>query len=161
MKTRAIYPGTFDPITCGHIDILERASKMFDHILLAIANSSRKNPMFTLDERVALAEDVCAHIPNVEVLGFSELMANFAKKQNANVLIRGVRSVADFEYEWQLANMNRHFAQDLESVFLLPSQNLSFVSSSLIKDVALHDGDVSAFLPEPVAQAMMEKLGKS
>ncbi|TFQ20122.1 pantetheine-phosphate adenylyltransferase, partial [Escherichia coli] len=133
MKTRAIYPGTFDPITCGHIDILERASKMFDHILLAIANSSRKNPMFTLDERVALAKDVCSHIPNVEVLGFSELMANFAKKQNANVLIRGVRSVADFEYEWQLANMNRHFAQDLESVFLLPSQNLSFVSSSLIK----------------------------
>ncbi|AWC93171.1 TPA: pantetheine-phosphate adenylyltransferase [Morganella morganii subsp. morganii] len=160
MKTRAIYPGTFDPITCGHIDILERASKMFDHILLAIANSSRKNPMFTLDERVALAKNVCAHIPNVEVLGFSELMANFAKKQNANVLIRGVRSVADFEYEWQLANMNRHFAQDLESVFLLPSQNLSFVSSSLIKDVALHDGDVSAFLPEPVAQAMMQKLGK-
>ena len=97
MKTRAIYPGTFDPITCGHIDILERASKMFDHILLAIANSSRKNPMFTLDERVALAKDVCSHIPNVEVLGFSELMANFAKKQNANVLIRGVRSVADFE----------------------------------------------------------------
>ncbi|EBR0130710.1 pantetheine-phosphate adenylyltransferase, partial [Salmonella enterica subsp. enterica serovar Ajiobo] len=157
MKTRAIYPGTFDPITCGHIDILERASKMFDHILLAIANSSRKNPMFTLDERVALAKDVCSHIPNVEVLGFSELMANFAKKQNANVLIRGVRSVADFEYEWQLANMNRHFAQDLESVFLLPSQNLSFVSSSLIKDVALHDGDVSAFLPESVAQAMMQK----
>ena len=153
MKTRAIYPGTFDPITCGHIDILERASKMFDHILLAIANSSRKNPMFTLDERVALAKDVCAHIPNVEVTGFSELMANFAKKQNANVLIRGVRSVADFEYEWQLANMNRHFAQDLESVFLLPSQNLSFVSSSLIKDVA--------FLPESVAQAMMQKLGKS
>ena len=161
MKTRAIYPGTFDPITCGHIDILERASKMFDHILLAIANSSRKNPMFTLDERVALAKDVCSHIPNVEVLGFSELMANFAKKQNANVLIRGVRSVADFEYEWQLANMNRHFAQDLESVFLLPSQNLSFVSSSLIKDVALHDGDVSAFLPESVAQAMMRKLGKA
>ena len=161
MKTRAIYPGTFDPITCGHIDILERASKMFDHILLAIANSSRKNPMFTLDERVALAKDVCSHIPNVEVLGFSELMANFAKKQNANVLIRGVRSVADFEYEWQLANMNRHFAQDLESVFLLPSQNLSFVSSSLIKDVALHDGDVSAFLPASVAQAMMQKLGKA
>lgn len=161
MKTRAIYPGTFDPITCGHIDILERAAKMFDHILLAIADSSRKNPMFTLGERVALAQKVCTHIPNVEVVGFSELMANFAKKQNANVLIRGVRSVADFEYEWQLANMNRHFASELESVFLLPSQNLSFVSSSLIKDVALHDGDVSPFLPEPVAQAMLKKLGKS
>ena len=160
MKTRAIYPGTFDPITCGHIDILERASKMFDHILLAIANSSRKNPMFTLEERVNLAREVTNHLPNVEVVGFSELMANFAKQQQATILIRGVRSVSDFEYEWQLANMNRHFAPDLDSVFLLPSQNLSFVSSSLIKDVARHDGDVSTFLPEVVTTAMLKKLGK-
>ncbi|PQQ42935.1 pantetheine-phosphate adenylyltransferase [Photorhabdus luminescens] len=160
MKTKAIYPGTFDPVTYGHIDIVTRAADMFDHVLLAIANSARKNPMFTLDERITLAKEVTSHLDNVEVVGFCELMANFAKKQQANILIRGLRSVSDFEYEWQLANMNRHFMPELESVFLLPSQNLSFVSSSLIKDVALHDGDISSFLPEPVAQAMLKKLGK-
>ncbi|SFU80370.1 pantetheine-phosphate adenylyltransferase [Xenorhabdus koppenhoeferi] len=160
MKRKAIYPGTFDPVTNGHLDIVTRAANMFDHVLLAIANSDRKNPMFNLEERVTLAKEVTAHLENVEVVGFSELMVNFAKKQQATILIRGVRSVADFEYECQLANMNRHFMQELESVFLLPSQNLSFVSSSLIKDVARHDGDISSFLPEPVARAMLQKLGK-
>ncbi|TDB60681.1 pantetheine-phosphate adenylyltransferase [Photorhabdus khanii] len=160
MTTKAIYPGTFDPVTYGHIDIITRAANMFDYVLFAIANSARKNPMFTLDERITLAKEVTSHLNNVEVVGFCELMANFAKKQQVNVLIRGLRSVSDFEYEWQLANMNRHFMPELESVFLLPSQNLSFVSSSLIKDVARHDGDISSFLPEPVAQAMLKKLGK-
>ncbi|BBU98293.1 Phosphopantetheine adenylyltransferase [Providencia rettgeri] len=160
MKHKAIYPGTFDPVTSGHVDIVTRAAAMFDHVLLAIANSQRKNPMFSLDERVALAKEVTSHLDNVEVVGFSELMANFAQKNGANILIRGVRSVADFEYEWQLANMNRHFVPDLETVFLLPSQSLSFVSSSLIKDVALHDGDISSFLPPVVAEAMLKKLNK-
>ena len=160
MKKKAIYPGTFDPITFGHLDIVARAADMFEQVILAIASSERKNPMFTLDERVSLAATVTSHLKNVSVVGFSELMANFAQKQQASILIRGVRSVSDFEYEWQLANMNRHFAPDLETVFLLPSQNLSFVSSSLIKDVARHDGDISSFLPPLVANAMKEKLNK-
>ncbi|MCT4700806.1 pantetheine-phosphate adenylyltransferase [Enterobacteriaceae bacterium H20N1] len=158
MSTRAIYPGTFDPITNGHLDIVTRGAMMFDSIILAIANSPHKKTMFSLDERVALAKQVTAHLPNVEVVGFSDLMANFAKAQQANVLIRGLRTAADFEYEMQLAHMNRHLMPELESVFLMPSKEWSFVSSSLVKEVARHHGDVAHFLPEPVRQALLEKL---
>ncbi len=158
MSTRAIYPGTFDPITNGHLDIVTRGAMMFDSIILAIANSPHKKTMFSLDERVALAREVTAHLPNVEVVGFSDLMANFAKTQQANVLVRGLRTAADFEYEMQLAHMNRHLMPELESVFLMPSKEWSFVSSSLVKEVARHHGDVAHFLPEPVCQALLEKL---
>ncbi|RKQ40532.1 pantetheine-phosphate adenylyltransferase [Enterobacter sp. R1(2018)] len=158
MSTRAIYPGTFDPITNGHLDIVKRAAMMFDSIILAIANSPHKKTMFSLDERVALARQVTAHLPNVEVVGFGDLMANFAKAQQANVLVRGLRTAADFEYEMQLAHMNRHLMPELESVFLMPSKEWSFVSSSLVKEVARHHGDVAHFLPEPVCQALLEKL---
>ncbi len=158
MSTRAIYPGTFDPITNGHLDIVTRGAMMFDSIILAIANSPHKKTMFSLDERVALARQVTAHLPNVEVVGFSDLMANFAKTQQANVLVRGLRTAADFEYEMQLAHMNRHLMPELESVFLMPSKEWSFVSSSLVKEVARHHGDVAHFLPEPVCQALLEKL---
>ncbi|WP_145483977.1 pantetheine-phosphate adenylyltransferase [Yersinia rohdei] len=160
MTTKAIYPGTFDPITNGHLDLVTRASEMFSHVILAIADSSSKKPMFTLAERVALAQTVTAPLKNVEVLGFSELMAEFAKKQNANILVRGLRSVSDFEYEWQLANMNRHLMPKLESVFLMPSEKWSFISSSLVKEVARHGGDISPFLPAPVTKALMAKLGR-
>ncbi|HEP1895727.1 TPA: pantetheine-phosphate adenylyltransferase [Kluyvera cryocrescens] len=158
MQKRAIYPGTFDPITNGHLDIVTRAACMFDQVILAIAASPSKKPMFDLSERVALAQQATAHLPNVEVMGFSDLMANFARAQQANILIRGLRAVADFEYEMQLAHMNRHLMPELESVFLMPSKDWSFLSSSLVKEVARHDGDVTHFLPANVHQALMEKL---
>ena len=158
MSTKAIYPGTFDPITNGHIDIVTRAASMFDKVVLAIAASPSKKPMFSLDERIALAEQATAHLVNVEVIGFSDLMANFARAQQANILIRGLRAVADFEYEMQLAHMNRHLMPELESVFLMPSKEWSFISSSLVKEVARHHGDVTHFLPVNVHQALMEKL---
>ncbi|MBW7981061.1 pantetheine-phosphate adenylyltransferase [Enterobacillus tribolii] len=158
MTTKAIYPGTFDPMTNGHLDLVTRAARMFDHVILAIAASSSKKPMFTLEERVALATEVVAHLPNVEVVGFSELMAHFAQRQNANILVRGLRAVSDFEYELQLANMNRHLMPALESVFLMPAEEWSFISSSLVKEVARHGGDISPFLPAPVTAALLKKL---
>jgi len=158
MQKRAIYPGTFDPITNGHIDIVTRAASMFDRVVLAIAASPSKKPLFSLDERVALAKAATAHLPHVEVVGFSDLMANFARAQQATILIRGLRAVADFEYEMQLAHMNRHLMPELESVFLMPSKEWSFISSSLVKEVARHAGDVTHFLPAHVHQALMAKL---
>ncbi|MDN6111289.1 MAG: pantetheine-phosphate adenylyltransferase, partial [Enterobacterales bacterium] len=158
MEKRAIYPGTFDPMTNGHLDLVTRAANMFDHVILAIAASPSKKPMFSLEERVALATQVTAHLHNVEVLGFSELMAHFAQHQNANILVRGLRAVSDFEYEMQLANMNRHLMPTLESVFLMPSKEWSFISSSLVKEVARHGGDIAPFVPEIIAQALSEKL---
>ncbi|MFT8210424.1 MAG: pantetheine-phosphate adenylyltransferase [Symbiopectobacterium sp.] len=158
MVTKAIYPGTFDPLTNGHLDLLTRASRLFDHIVLAIAASPSKNTLFTLDERVILAKHTTQHLPNVEVVGFSDLMAHFAQQQQANILIRGLRAVSDFEYELQLAKMNSHLLPTLESVFLMPSEEWSFISSSLVKEVARHGGDVSHFLPTPIGIALKEKL---
>ncbi|MCU6668358.1 pantetheine-phosphate adenylyltransferase [Enterobacteriaceae bacterium H4N4] len=158
MQKRAIYPGTFDPVTNGHLDIVTRAACMFDTVVLAIAASPSKKPMFDLEERVALARAATAHLSNVEVVGFSDLMAHFARAQQANILIRGLRAVADFEYEMQLAHMNRHLMPELESVFLMPSKEWSFISSSLVKEVARHAGDVTHFLPANVHQALMGKL---
>lgn len=160
MTTRAIYPGTFDPITNGHLDIVTRGAMMFDTLILAIANSPHKKTLFTLEERVQLAQWVTAHLPNVEVVGFSDLMANFAKTQQANVLVRGLRTAADFEYEMQLAHMNRHLMPELESVFLMPSKEWSFVSSSLVKEVARHHGDVAHFLPKAVCKALLKKMNQ-
>lgn len=158
MVTKAIYPGTFDPLTNGHLDLLTRASRMFDRIILAIAASPGKNTLFTLNERVILAQDATKHLQNVEVIGFSDLMAHFAQQQQANILIRGLRAVSDFEYELQLAKMNSHLLPTLESVFLMPSEEWSFISSSLVKEVARHGGDVSHFLPSSIGMALNEKL---
>jgi len=158
MQKRAIYPGTFDPVTNGHINIITRAAGMFDRVIMAIAASPGKKPLFSLEERVSLAQEATAHLENVEVIGFSDLMANFARNQQATILIRGLRAVADFEYETQLAHMNRHLMPELESVFLMPAKELSFISSSLVKEVARHQGDVTDFLPPNVHQALLQKL---
>ncbi|GBU12027.1 pantetheine-phosphate adenylyltransferase [Enterobacterales bacterium] len=158
MSTKAIYPGTFDPMTNGHLDLVTRAALMFDHVILAIAASPSKKPLFSLDERVALATDAISHLNNVEVIGFSDLMATFAKDHNATVLVRGLRAVSDFEYEMQLANMNRHLMPTLESVFMMPSKEWSFISSSLVKEVARHGGDITPFLPDNITQALLKKI---
>lgn len=153
-KKIAIYPGTFDPITNGHTDLVQRAAKLFDHVIVAIAPSSKKNPKFSLDERIELAQEVLADCSNVTVKGFNVLLIDFAHQQNATVLIRGLRAVSDFEYEFQLASMNRSLAPDLESVFLMPADEHSFISSSLVKEVAALGGDVSKFVHPVVYKAL-------
>ena len=160
MQTRAIYPGTFDPITNGHADLIERAARMFDEVIVAIAANPSKQPLFTLDERVRLITTVTQDLDNVTVVGFTGLLAEFARQQQATILIRGLRAVADFEYELQWANMNRRLNPDLESVFLTPSEENSFISSTLVKEVALHHGDVGQFCDPVVKDALEQKLHK-
>lgn len=157
MANRVVYPGTFDPITNGHRDLVERAARMFDHVIVAIADSQKKNPLFTLAERVALAQEALGHLPNIEVMGFNKLLAHFVRDQKANVLLRGLRAVSDFEYEFQLANMNRALAPEIETVFLTPAEHLSFISSSLVREIALLGGDVHQFVPANVVAALKRK----
>ena len=157
MTNKVIYPGTFDPITNGHIDLIGRAARLFDEVVVGVANSPSKRPLFDLAERVQLARQVTAHLPNVKVVGFSGLLVDFAKEHQANVLIRGLRAVSDFEYEFQLANMNRRLMPTLESVFLTPAEENSFISSTLVKEVALHGGDIHQFVDPLVAQAIAAK----
>lgn len=157
MHKRAIYPGTFDPITNGHADLIERAANLFSEIVVGVAASPSKKPMFSLEQRVELARSVTQGLPNVTVVGFSGLLVDFAKQQQATVLIRGLRAVSDFEYEFQLANMNRRLYPKLESVFLTPAEENSFISSTLVKEVALHHGDVSQFTAPEVTIALNTK----
>ena len=158
MYTKAIYPGTFDPITNGHADLIDRAAKMFNHVTVAIASNPSKKPLFTLQERVELIQKVTQHLDNVEVIGFTGLLADFADTQGAAILIRGLRAVSDFEYEFQLANMNRRLNPKLESVFLTPAEENSFISSTLVKEVALHRGNVEGFCHPVVQQALHDKF---
>ena len=150
MTQRAIYPGTFDPMTKGHVDLIERACKLFDEIVIAIAASEAKNPLFTLDERIQIAEKIFEGNNKVKVVGFSGLLVDLAKDNNAKILIRGLRVVADFEYEFQLANMNRAMMPELESVFLTPKEQYSYISSSLVKEICKMGGDVSEFV-DPIS----------
>ncbi len=157
-KTRVIYPGTFDPMTNGHIDLVNRAAKMFDEVVVAIAIGHHKNPIFTLDERVALAQACLAHLPNVEFVGFDGLLVNFFREQQATAVLRGLRAVSDFEYEFQLANMNRQLDAKFEAVFLTPSEQYSFISSTLVREIARLNGDVNKFVPPVVVDAFKRKL---
>ena len=158
MTVKAIYPGTFDPVTNGHTDLIERASQLFSQVIVGVAASPSKQPRFDLAQRVAMLEEVTKDLANVTVVGFSGLLVDFAKQHQANVLIRGLRAVSDFEYEFQLANMNRRLSPELESVFLTPAEENSFISSTLVKEVALHHGDVSQFV-HPVVQHALEQNG--
>ena len=157
MNTTAIYPGTFDPITNGHIDLVVRASKLFDRVIVAIAINPSKKPTFTLEERVDLAKQTLAGIDNVEVCGFEGLLVDVAKQKGASVIIRGLRAVSDFEHEFQLAGMNRKMQPDVETMFLTPAEQFSYISSSLVREIAALGGDVSEFVAPCVKDALLLK----
>ena len=156
MGCRAIYPGTFDPITNGHKDLVRRAAGIFDQVIVAIASNQGKTPMFTLEERVELAQRVLADIPNVEVEGYTGLTVDFARLRGVNIVVRGLRAVSDFEFEFQLANMTRHLERDIETVFLTPQEQFTFISSTLIREIAVYGGNVSEFV-DPIVAAELRK----
>lgn len=149
-----VYPGTFDPITNGHTDLIERAAQLFDHVVVAVAQSPRKNPMFELDGRVRLAESILDHLENVEVIGFSCLLTELVDRVGARIILRGLRAVSDFEYELQLANMNRALAPHVESLFLTPEVENSYISSTIVREVARLGGDISTMVHPRIAQAL-------
>ena len=159
MNTIAIYPGTFDPITNGHADLVDRALRHFERVIIAVAGSTGKATCFTLDERVSLARTALAHLDNVDVMGFDGLLVTFARDQGAGVILRGLRAVSDFEYEFQLASMNRKLAPDVETMFLTPDEGYSFISSSLVREIAALGGDVRSFVHPEVQKALKERLG--
>ncbi|PVX41400.1 phosphopantetheine adenylyltransferase [Pasteurella langaaensis DSM 22999] len=155
--TTVIYPGTFDPITYGHLDIIERSAKLFSQVIVAVAASPSKKPLFELEERVQLVEQSCAHLANVSVMGFSDLLANVVNQLNITAIIRGMRTTMDFEYELQLAHLNRALTQGVESLFLPSTEKWSYVSSTIVREIFLHGGDVSHFVPAPVCAALEAK----
>jgi len=155
---KALYPGTFDPITLGHIDIIERALHLFDEVTIAIARSEAKTPLFSLEERIDQIETIFSGNKNVRAIGFTGLVVDLAKEEDTNVLIRGLRAVSDFEYEFQLANMNRAMSPDLESVFLTPKAKFSFLSSTLVREIASMGGQLSAFVDPTVEEALKKRF---
>ena len=157
MTTTVIYPGTFDPITNGHLDIIERSAVIFPRVLVAVANSPSKKPLFSLEERVKLVRQSVAHLPNVEVFGFSDLLAKVIKERQISAIIRGVRTTTDFEYELQLAALNRLLTKGVDSLFFPPSEKWAFVSSTIVREIYLHGGDVSELVPASVFKALQSR----
>jgi pantetheine-phosphate adenylyltransferase len=160
MEITAVYPGTFDPITKGHLDLIKRARNLCAHVVVGVASNPKKKPLFSLDERVAMIQQELLEqgLTDVRVAGFEGLLVDFAREQNAKVLIRGMRAVSDFEFEFQLASMNRSLAPDVESVFLMPGESFSFISSTLVKEVAILHGDVRRFVAPHVLKALQERI---
>ncbi|MBM4207254.1 MAG: pantetheine-phosphate adenylyltransferase [Gammaproteobacteria bacterium] len=158
MQIIAIYPGTFDPITNGHLDLIARASRLFQKVIVAVAVNAGKSPLFTLEERVHLVKQAAINFPNVTVVGFDTLLVDCARQHGATVILRGLRAVSDFEYEFQMAGMNRNLAPELETLFLTPSEKYTFISSSVIKAIAQLHGDISAFVPSCVQQQFKQKF---
>ena len=155
---KAVYPGTFDPLTRGHEDLVRRAATLFDKLVLAIADSKAKKPFFTLEERIAMAREVLGDMKNVEVVGFSSLLTEFVKKQGARVVLRGLRAVSDFEYEFQLAGMNRNLYPEMETIFLTPSEQHMFISATLVREIASLGGDVSKFVHPHIEKKLKAKV---
>ena len=157
MKT-AIYPGSFDPVTLGHIDVIKRASKLFDHLIIGVLNNRAKTPLFSVEERVKMLEDVTSYLPNVEVRAFGGLLVDFVHQCQADVIVRGLRAITDFEYELQMAQTNRVIAPDIDTIFLTTNLKYSYLSSSIVKEIAGYQGDISEFLHPAVAEKVREKL---
>lgn len=158
MSITAVYPGTFDPITAGHYDLIERAARFYKRLVIAVANNRNKASLFTLDERIAMAQQIVKDLPNVEVIGFDGLLVDFVRSIGGNVLLRGLRAVSDFEYEFQLASMNRKLAPEIETMFMTPAEQYAFISSSLVKEISVLGGNVSDFVHPIVAQALKQKF---
>ena len=157
MNRGVMYPGTFDPITNGHVDIASRAAKMFDRVVVAIAANPGKAPLFPLEQRIELARTALAGLPNVEVTGYAKLTVEFARENGLGFMLRGLRAVSDFEFEFQLANMSRHIAPEIETVFLTPKEQFTFISSTLVREIAVLGGDVSEFVHPSVVAALKTK----
>lgn len=158
MNITAVYPGTFDPITNGHTDLIQRAARLCERVIVAVAANPTKQPVFGLEQRVTMAAEALADIGNVEVCGFDSLLINFARERGASVIVRGLRAVSDFEYEFQLASMNRRLAPEVETLFLTPAEKFAYISSSLVREIAALGGDVSAFVPAQVVAALNNRI---
>ena len=157
MRT-AIYPGSFDPLTNGHLDVVQRAAKLFDRVVVAVAQNEGKHPLFTLDERLALVRKAIAHLPNVEADSFDRLLVDYVVSRQAQAIVRGLRAVSDFEFEFQLALMNRKLNENIETIFMMPKDTYTFLSSRIVKEIARLGGDVSSFVPDHVRAALAQKF---